>query len=68
MMEKTFEEAFAELESKLEALSAGHLSLADALRMYEDGIALIRNCEEKLADAELRVTRLSAVSTSAGSA
>ena len=59
MTEKTLEEAFAELESKLEALNAGHLSLADALRMYEDGIALIRDCQAKLAVAELRVTRLS---------
>ncbi len=67
MTEKTLEEAFAELESKLEALSAGHLSLADALRMYEDGIALIRNCEEELAEAALRVTRLTAGAPSADS-
>jgi len=60
MTERTFEEALEELESKVEALSAGHLSLADALRTYEAGVALVRLCTERLAEAELKVTRLSA--------
>lgn len=60
MTERTFEEALEELESKVEALSAGHLSLADALRTYEEGVALVRLCTERLAEAELKVTRLSA--------
>ncbi|OGS50352.1 MAG: exodeoxyribonuclease VII small subunit [Euryarchaeota archaeon RBG_16_68_12] len=59
MTEKTFEEALEELESKVEALSAGHLSLADGLRTYEEGVALVRVCDERLAEAELTVTRLS---------
>jgi len=58
MTEKTFEEALEELESKVEALSAGHLSLADALRTYEEGIALVRLCSGRLDEAELKVTRL----------
>lgn len=58
MTEKTFEEALEELETKLEALSTGRLSLADALRTYEEGVALIRVCTERLGEAELRVTRL----------
>lgn len=59
MTETTFEEALVALESKVEALSAGHLSLADALRTYEEGVALLRVCGARLADAELKVTRLS---------
>ncbi len=59
MTEKSFEEAMEELESKVEALSAGRLSLADALRTYEEGVALVRVCGERLAEAELTVTRLS---------
>jgi len=59
MTETTFEEALEALESKVEALSAGHLSLADALRTYEEGVALLRVCGERLEEAELRVTRLS---------
>ncbi len=59
MTETTFEEALAALESKVDALSAGHLSLADALRTYEEGVALVRECSERLAEAELKVTRLS---------
>jgi len=58
MTEKTFEEALEELESKVEALSAGHLSLADALRTYEEGVALVRLCGERLDEAELKVSRL----------
>lgn len=59
MTETSFEEALAELESKVEALSAGHLTLADALRTYEEGVALVRTCTDRLAEAELRVSRLS---------
>jgi len=59
MSEKTFEEALAELESKVDALSAGHLPLADALRTYEEGIALVRLCTTRLEEAELKVSRLS---------
>jgi len=60
MTEKTFEEALQELESKVAALSAGHLPLADALRTYEEGVALVRLCTERLDEAELKVSRLSA--------
>ena len=43
----------------MEALSAGHLPLADALRAYEEGVALVRLCTERLDAAELKVSRLS---------
>ncbi len=59
MTDKTFEEALELLEAKVEALSAGHLTLADALRTYEEGVALVRLCRERLDEAELRVGRLS---------
>ena len=58
MTEKTFEEALQELESKVAALSAGHLPLADVLRTYEEGVALVRLCTERLDEAELTVRRL----------
>ena len=60
MTERTFEEALEELEAKVGALSAGHLSLADALRTYEEGVALVRECGARLDEAELKVSRLSA--------
>jgi len=63
MTEKTFEEALGELETKLEILSTGRLSLAESLRTYEEGVALIRACSETLAKAELRVSRLSGAAT-----
>ena len=59
MTEKTFEEALGELDAKVEALSTGHLSLADALRTYEEGVALVRLCSKRLDEAELQVGRLS---------
>ncbi len=58
MTERTFEKAVEELEAKVEALSAGRLSLADALRTYEEGVALVRECGARLDEAELKVTRL----------
>lgn len=60
MTQTTFEEALKELEAKLEALGTGRLPLAEALRTYEEGVALLRVCSERLAEAELRVSRLSA--------
>ncbi len=58
MTERTFEKAVEELEAKVEALSAGRLSLVDALRTYEEGVALVRECGARLDEAELKVTRL----------
>ena len=54
----SFEEALGRLDETVRALEAGDLSLAEATRMYENGMTLARICSEMLASAELRITRI----------
>jgi exodeoxyribonuclease VII small subunit len=53
-----FSEALSELESIVSALESGQLDLEESLARYERGVALLRACQAKLADAEQRVTAL----------
>ncbi len=53
-----FSEALAELESIVGALESGELELEDSLARYERGVALLRACQARLAEAEQRVTTL----------
>jgi exodeoxyribonuclease VII small subunit len=54
----SFEEALAQLEALVERLEGGTLSLDDALRDYERGVALSRHCALYLREAEARVEML----------
>lgn len=54
----TFEQALKRLDSTVEALESGGLSLEESTRLYEEGIGLARLCSEALASAELRITRI----------
>lgn len=56
--ELRFSEALAELEAIVAALEGGQLDLEDGLARYERGVALLRACQAKLAEAEQRVTML----------
>ena len=56
--ELTFEQALERLDSTVQALESGGLSLEEATRLYEEGIKLARMCSEALASAELRITRI----------
>ena len=58
MAEKKFEEAMGRLEEIVEKLESGDLSLEDSLKMFEEGMKLIRFCSEKLEEAEQKVTML----------
>ena len=50
-----FERALAELEATVEKLEHGELALEDALRQFERGIALARDCQAALKQAEQKV-------------
>jgi len=50
-----FEEALTELESLVERLEEGELSLEDAIKTYERGVALGRTALKALDAAEQRV-------------
>ena len=53
-----FEEAIGELEALVDELEEGDLSLEDAMARFERGLALVRTCQAKLQQAELRVSEL----------
>lgn len=56
--EMSFGATLAELEEIVKALESGQLELEDSLARYERGVALLRACRAKLADAQQRVTML----------
>jgi len=53
-----FEQSLAELETLVTALESGELSLEDSLKAFEKGIAITRDCQSALKDAEQRVDML----------
>jgi exodeoxyribonuclease VII small subunit len=55
----TFEDLSQQLEAVLARLERGDLALEDALSAYEQGVALVRQCNDLLDRAELRITELS---------
>ena len=53
-----FEKALAELEGIVSTLEKGDLSLEAALKHFERGISLTRQCQAALKQAELKVEKL----------
>ena len=53
-----FEEALQKLEAVVEAMEADDLPLETLLAKYEEGAKLVRICQEKLAEAELKIQQL----------
>lgn len=53
-----FEKALAELEEIVSTLEKGDLSLEAALKHFERGISLTRQCQTALKQAELKVEKL----------
>ena len=53
-----FEKSLTELEQLVENMEQGDLSLEDALKNFEKGIALTSNCQQSLLNAEQKVEQL----------
>ena len=53
-----FEEALKKLETIVTAMEAEDLPLETLLAKYEEGTRLARACQEKLAEAELKIQQL----------
>ena len=53
-----FEKSLAELETLVERMESGELSLEDSMRQFERGIQLARACQTALKEAELKVQKL----------
>jgi len=54
-----FEQALKRLESIVEMLEQGTVSLDEAMSMYEEGVQLSKQCLETLTQAELKLKQLS---------
>ncbi len=55
MAELKFEEALKKLETIVEGLEEGKISLEDSLKKYEEGIKLAKFCTEKLEEADKKI-------------
>ena len=53
-----FEDAMKRLETIVEELESGELSLEDSIARYEEGVKLSRGLTAQLDDAEKRIERL----------
>ena len=54
-----FEKSLEQLESLVDTMERGELSLEKSLEAYERGVGLYRSCQQALEQAELRVKLLS---------
>lgn len=54
----TFEESLVRIEEIVRALESGDTKLDELLKLYEEGVGLIRSCNTQLEKAELTVKKL----------
>lgn len=57
---RSFEQALSALEHRVRRLDSGELALEESLQMFEEGVSLVRECQELLDAAERRVIELTA--------
>ena len=55
---KDFEKSLQHLERIVSNMESGELGLEESLEQFEKGINLAKNCQDTLANAELRVDQL----------
>ncbi len=53
-----FEQSLNNLETLVTRMEQGEMTLEESLKAFEEGIALTRECQARLASAELQVTQL----------
>ena len=54
----SFEAALGQLEAIVESMESGEVPLAELLAKFEDGTKLLKVCESRLKDAELKIEQL----------
>ncbi len=54
----TFEAALTRLEGLVDSMEQGETPLAELLAKYEEGTRLLKVCESRLKDAELKIEKL----------
>jgi exodeoxyribonuclease VII small subunit len=53
-----FEDAMKQLEEIVRDLEGGKSKLDDAIKHYERGVHLKRHCEQKLAEAQMKIDKI----------
>jgi exodeoxyribonuclease VII small subunit len=54
----SFEAALAKLETIVDSMESGEVPLAELLAKYEEGSKLLKVCEGRLKEAELKIEKL----------
>jgi exodeoxyribonuclease VII small subunit len=54
----SFEAALSKLEAIVESMESGDVPLAELLAKFEEGNKLLKHCEARLKDAELKIEQL----------
>jgi exodeoxyribonuclease VII small subunit len=54
-MKKSFEASLSDLEKIVRELENGDSTLEESLKLFEDGVKLSRECQERLSQAERRI-------------
>ena len=57
-MTKKYEELIGELKEIVRKMEDGNTSLDEMITLYEQGMVLVRQCEDRLAEAEVKITEL----------
>lgn len=58
-MTETYETTIEQLKKIIEKIEDGNTSLDESMKLYEQGAALVKQCEGMLAEAEVKITMLS---------
>lgn len=55
-----FEDAFERLQTLLESMETGETPLTELIAKFEEGSMLLKTCQQKLQEAELKIEKLTA--------
>ena len=55
---KTFEESMVRLEQIVRAMERGDVPLEESLRLFQEGMELVRSCGKLLDNAQLQVNKI----------
>jgi exodeoxyribonuclease VII small subunit len=55
---KKYEELIADLKEIVRKIEDTDTSLDEMITLYEQGTVIIKQCEERLSDAEVKISRL----------
>ena len=56
--ELTFEDNLKRLEEIVDQLESGEIDLEKSIKLYEEGMLLKNNCQEKLKKVELQIKKI----------